>query len=707
MATITAKAAGGKWSATTTWEPEQVPTAADDVILASASGSVEMTAEAFCRSLEASAYTKTFSLPAQILVIGTSTGNAGLALALGKGMTLTVSSSTFKFVSTAAEVQTIATAGHVMPRVIFKAPGGKWQLQDKYEAGGGRIELEEGELNTNGQQCKLEAGFRSTGTAARILSLGTSAVLLTGTGAVWEVTMAGLMLSIGSATIEVTNTATTLKTFGGGGGSYPAVTYSGNYIEVRGANTFAALNVNTARKATTVKGTLVGTSTTLTVTEGTLPAVGEELKGTGIPTGAVVLSIISEPGKTVEMSAAATETVPVAEGIEVFPAGLLFKQGETQTVAALTTNGKAGELARLASSLSGKPATITKATGQVSVNFMIIKDSKAAGTTEWYAGTGSRNATGNSVWKFEAAPPFFEGTASVRSGIHMGASGAKVTSGVAATTAGVRNVPVGAKTASGGAVLPSASRLTALGAKLATGVPALRSAARTSAVAAGKSTAGEGRVRSAVEVQGESSELQRSGRSAVPTATRTTATASKGAQGAGSLREALRAVSVAAKSTSGTANTRSGVNVSAIAGRLASGTATIRAAIRALGAGAKTPTGEAKIAAAARNQATGVKGGVGAPTVSAGVRQSATGSRATAGSSQLPVANQIAVLVSKTTVGEALLRVAARWVALTRPKATTLTAVTRSPTTLSGASRAPTTLTAVSRSPTTLKGRSA
>jgi hypothetical protein len=744
MATITAKAAGGKWGSTTTWEPEQVPTAADDVILASTSGSVEIAAEAFCRSLEASAYQKTLSLPTQTLVIGTSTSNAGLALAFGKSMTLSLSGSAIKFVSTAAEVQRITTGGRTMPRVIFKAPGGKWQLQDKYEAGGGRIELEEGELATNGQECKLEAGLRSPGTATRTLSLGASTVLLTGTGTVWELVATGLTVALTAATIGVTNQSTTLKTFKGGGASYGTVTFSGNYIEVQGANTFATLNVNTARKATTIKGTLVSATTTLTVTEGALPAVGEELKSAGIPTGTIVLAIVNEVAKTVEMSAAATETVSVAEVIEVFPAGLLLKQGETQTVTTFATNGKAGELARLASSLSGKPATITKATGQVSVNFMILKDSKAAGITEWYAGTGSRNATGDSVWKFEAAPPFFEGTASVRSGLGMGASGAKVASGVAAMTTGARNVatgakagtgvavlpsaarvvgsgaklasgvsatpsgahvaPLGAKGASGVGALPSASRLAASGAKLAAGVPALRSAVRASAVAAGKSTTGEGRVRGAVEVLGESSELQRSGRSTVPSGTKTASTGSKGAQGTGAVHQASRAVSVAVKSTSGAAGARAGVNVSAVAGKLASGAATIRAAIRAVGAGGKAPTGEAKIAAAVRTQATGSKGGIGAPTVSTGARQGATGSKATSGSVLLPVANRIAVLVSKTTVGEAFLRVAARWVGLTRPKATTLEAVSRSPTSLYAISRSPTTLTAVSRSPTTLQG---
>jgi hypothetical protein len=740
MATITAKAAGGKWSATTTWEPEQVPTAADDVIFAAASGTVEVATEASCRSVEASKFTKAWIIRSAVS-IGTTTGNAGLALKLGAAMTLTLEAG-FKFVSTASEVLTISPAGKKLAKLVFQGAGGKWSLQEKCEAT--VVEVLAGELKTNGQEC-VWASFAAGGTETRTVSLGASKVTLGATGTVWSAGAAAVLtFSACTSTIEVADTSTTLKTFKGTGLAYATVIFAGNYIEVTGANTFAAIAVNTARKATTIKGTLVSATTTLTVTEGTLPAVGEELKSAGIPTGTIVLAIVNEVAKTVEMSAAATETVSVAEVIEVFPAGLLLKQGETQTVGTFATNGKSGELARIATNTSGKAATLTKATGQVSVNFMILKDSKAAGITEWYAGTGSRNATGDSVWKFEAAPPFFEGTATVRSGLTMSATGAKVASGVAAMTAGARNVPKGAKAgagavalpsaarvvgsgaklasgvsaapsgahvapsgakgASGVGVLPSASRLAAAGAKLAVGVPALRNAVRASAVAAGKSSAGEGRVRGAVEVSGESSELQRSGRSTVPSATKTASVGSKGAQGTGAVHQASRAVSVAVKATSGAAGVRAGVNASAVAGKLASGTAPLRSAVRALATGGKAPTGEAKIATAVRGQATGVKGGIGSPIVSVAERQAATGVKSTSATGQLPIGARIAVVVSKTTVGEAFLRVAARWVALTRPKPTTLTATSRSPTTLTAVSRSPTTLTGESRSPTTLTG---
>lgn len=100
MAKYRAVAAGGKWSEILTWEDEiegifkpatVVPTANDDVQLLSTSGSVTISAEALCRSLDATNYANTLTFEAaRVLKIGTTSSNAGLCLKLGAGMTLSV-----------------------------------------------------------------------------------------------------------------------------------------------------------------------------------------------------------------------------------------------------------------------------------------------------------------------------------------------------------------------------------------------------------------------------------------------------------------------------------------------------------------------------------------------------------------------------------------------------------------------------------------
>lgn len=46
MTLLTAVSGGGNWSSAATWSPAQVPTAADDVVLASTSGNVTINAAA-------------------------------------------------------------------------------------------------------------------------------------------------------------------------------------------------------------------------------------------------------------------------------------------------------------------------------------------------------------------------------------------------------------------------------------------------------------------------------------------------------------------------------------------------------------------------------------------------------------------------------------------------------------------------------------
>lgn len=397
---ITASAAGGKWSETTAWEGGKVPGEADDVILGAGSGSITIEAVASCRSLDCSSYTKTLTINKK-LSIGTTTSNAGLCVKFGASMTLAGNGEVF-FVSTSGTVEKITMGGKAFGGYVeFNGVGGKWEFLDKFESTANeRMFVHEGEVKTGGQE--VVVGGLTLNTAGATIVLGKSIVKLKRTSGEVLRVVEGTW-SMAEATFEVMGTgAAEKKVVGGSKLSCLVFVVAAQNVVMSGANTFGTLKVNTAAATKTCKATLTGASNHLVPTEGeeNLEA-GVEVTGTAIPAGTVILKKIE--AKLWEMSANASETVAVPEAVTIYSAGLLLAEGTTQTVTtAFTTNGKAGELARLASTVSGKFATLTGTAGGFSVNFMRLKDSHA-NTAQWYAGTGSTNVSGNEGWLFTAA----------------------------------------------------------------------------------------------------------------------------------------------------------------------------------------------------------------------------------------------------------------------------------------------------------------
>lgn len=82
--------------------------------------------------------------------------------------------------------------------------------------------------------------------------------------------------------------------------------------------------------------------------------------------------------------------------------GLIITAGTTQTLTTFATNGTAGNLAKMLSSSAGSAFNLSKASGTVSVDYMSIKDSAAAGGATWYAGANSTDVSGNTGWIFSA-----------------------------------------------------------------------------------------------------------------------------------------------------------------------------------------------------------------------------------------------------------------------------------------------------------------
>jgi len=76
------------------------------------------------------------------------------------------------------------------------------------------------------------------------------------------------------------------------------------------------------------------------------------------------------------------------------------------TVANFTASGAVGNVLTLISTSAGTARTITKTGGgTISVDYMSIQDSTAAGTgATWYAGANSTNVSNNTGWIFTAPP---------------------------------------------------------------------------------------------------------------------------------------------------------------------------------------------------------------------------------------------------------------------------------------------------------------
>jgi hypothetical protein len=217
MAVVVASATGGAWSSTATWTGGVLPTTGDDVQLNATSGPVTIDLASVCRSIDCTGYTGTLTLLASTsLSIGDATaGTSNIALKFVPGMTLTVNSATtapINFVSTSGTVQTIDFSGKTTGGVTFNGAGGSWQLVSGFTTPTtSTVALNNGTLNVNSQSCSWGL-FASNNANTRTLTLGTSAITMTGTGNVWNAggTVTAFTITANTATITTTGANATV-----------------------------------------------------------------------------------------------------------------------------------------------------------------------------------------------------------------------------------------------------------------------------------------------------------------------------------------------------------------------------------------------------------------------------------------------------------------------------------------------------------------
>lgn len=236
MATIVASASGGTraWSDTNTWVGGVVPTAADSVQIAAASGNVTIDTGAVCRGLDCTTYTGTLTHnAAATLTIGDATAAlSNIALKLVSGMTYTLGNATtsaINFISTSATVQTVDFAGKTSGNVTYNATSnGSWQMTGTHNTGvTATVTLTKGTLDVNAQTCSWGL-FNSNNSNVRSLTLGAAAITVTGASAnVWDISTAtSLTLSAASSTITCNGAGVTIA--GGGSKTYGTVNLTGS-----------------------------------------------------------------------------------------------------------------------------------------------------------------------------------------------------------------------------------------------------------------------------------------------------------------------------------------------------------------------------------------------------------------------------------------------------------------------------------------------
>ncbi len=197
-------------------------------------------------------------------------------------------------------------------------------------------------------------------------------------------------LTLTNGTIDLNNHTLTPGAWALGSGTKVLATATSGKLSIiaSGATAFDG-NTNGAGFTTTGTGKISLTSASAKTFVGagkTYPVLEQAGAGTLTVTGANTFADIQSTAGDV------TVTLPAST---------------TTTVSAFTLGGTSGHPVTLNSSSSGTAATLSKASGTVSVSNLSIKDSAATGGAAWqaYLTNGNTNTSGNSGWVFISGTP--------------------------------------------------------------------------------------------------------------------------------------------------------------------------------------------------------------------------------------------------------------------------------------------------------------
>jgi hypothetical protein len=252
--------AGTKWATTSGGAGgSAVPTAADDVFLdnGTGTGNVTISATAVARSLDCTGYTGLLTLNSAItLTLGTSTQPASKDIfKLVAGMTASFAANSTVSTSsvTTSTGNKITTAGFTLGNLTISSTStGGFILQDALTIAG-TLTLTRAAFDTNNQTLNI-GQLSSNGTLTRTLTIGSSSITTTASGAGWNLsTTTGLTLTANTANITITGNSGIFNhagTAGSGTSNY------GGTITLSGASS----QVFTAPGSTFVNVTRTGTT---------------------------------------------------------------------------------------------------------------------------------------------------------------------------------------------------------------------------------------------------------------------------------------------------------------------------------------------------------------------------------------------------------------------------------------------------------------
>ena len=406
-----------KWALTSGGVGGQaVPTAADDVYFDAASGAVTITLSGArtCLSFNSTGFTGTLAGTGTLAV----SGNA----IYGSGATFT-NTGTWTFNATSGTQQITTNAKTLDFSITQNGVGGTVQLQDNLTTGSTRtFTLTNGTLNLNSKT--LSAGlFSSSGSGIRTLTAGASGQInLTGNAAT--------VINIGTTTnLTVTNTPTTVNlTYAGSTGTRTLVngginslgffdvkinagsdiiTNTGNmrfynldFTGFSGTWTLAGVGATLVNNLTISSGMIVSSSSSILSFNGT--------SGTGtITTNNKTLDLpITFDGVGGTWAFADALTQGSTRAFTITNGTVKLKSGVTSTVGSFVANSSS--VKSLQSTTPGSQATISQASGTITVADLTIQDSNAIGGASWtaYADYENVDAGNNDGWNFSLSPPY-------------------------------------------------------------------------------------------------------------------------------------------------------------------------------------------------------------------------------------------------------------------------------------------------------------
>jgi len=410
----------GTWNTTSTtnWSASSggasgasVPTASDSVIFdQSSTYTVTLTGALTCLNFTVSAGTVTFSSTGTLAI----SGSLSLVSA-----TVWNATGTITFAATSG-TNTITTNGvSISASITFNGVGGTFQLASALTLGATRTAtLTNGTLNlvsytlTTGQ-------FSSNNSNTRVLAFGTGKIVLTGTGAtVWNNATGTGFTYTGTSRIEALGPATSgTRTFNPSTTTTSTEATALNFYINGGSDTvtFTA----TSRRVGTIDFTgFTGTFTNSQQTvhgSYTLAAGMTVGSGTEITTFATTTSQnITTNGKTLDFPVTFNGvggifqlqdalTLGSTRALTMINGTLQLKSGTTNTVGAFATSGTNAKY--LLSTTFGSQATLSQASGTVTVEYLTVQDSNATGGAIFDAlAITNVDAGNNTGWLFSTTP---------------------------------------------------------------------------------------------------------------------------------------------------------------------------------------------------------------------------------------------------------------------------------------------------------------